>query len=102
MYLAKDEQRGRVWSAGSVLLNEAQDVDDLLFCKVTLLTYVQLGIHQDPQGLFLKAVFQLGGYQHILVHGVVPSQVQNFTLPFSKLHKGPVSPLSQPVKVPSW
>lgn len=37
--------------------------------------------------------------QHILVHGVVPSQVQDFEIPFVKFHEGPVSPFLQFIQV---
>ena len=31
---------------------------------------IQLGGHQDPQVFFCRAAFQLGGPQHVLVHGL--------------------------------
>ncbi|KAK4832039.1 hypothetical protein QYF61_020554 [Mycteria americana] len=53
-----------------------------------------------PQVLFCQAAFQLAGPQHILVPGVVPSQVQDFALFLVELHEIPVGPLLQPVEVP--
>ncbi|KAK4811173.1 hypothetical protein QYF61_019804 [Mycteria americana] len=37
---------------------------------------------------------------HILVHGVVPPQVQDFAPPLTELYEDPVSPFLQPVEVP--
>lgn len=37
-----------------------------------LLTHIQHGVHQDAEVLFCQAAFQLGGLQHVVVHGVVP------------------------------
>lgn len=47
---------------------------------------VQLGAHQAPaQVLFCQAHLQLSGPQHIVMHGVVPSQVQDCDLPLFEL-----------------
>lgn len=40
---------------------------------------VQLGVHQDSWVLFCKAVFQLGGPQHVQVPEAVPPQIQDFS-----------------------
>ncbi|KAF1440525.1 Zinc finger RNA-binding protein, partial [Pygoscelis papua] len=76
------------------------DASRLLCCKGTLLAHVQLGVRQDPRVLFCQAAFQLGGCQHILVHGVVPRWLQNFALPLVELHEIPIGPFLQPVEVP--
>lgn len=69
--------------------NEAKNDISLLSSKCTLLTYVQLLVHQDPLVLFCTAAFQLGG----LVPGVVPPHVQEFALLFDELHEVLVSPV---------
>jgi len=35
---------------------------------------VQVGIHREPQVVFCKAAFWWVSCQHVLMHGVVPSQ----------------------------
>ena len=42
--------------------------------------------------------FQTVGRQHVLVHGVVPSQVQDFALALVELSEAPVSPFLQPLE----
>ncbi|KAK4824703.1 hypothetical protein QYF61_017929 [Mycteria americana] len=37
---------------------------------------------------------------HVVVHWVIPSQLQDFPFPFVELPEVPVSPFLQPVKVP--
>lgn len=54
------------------------------FCKGTLLTHVQLCVHQDPQVLFCQAA--------VLVPGVFCPQMQEFSLPLVELHEVPISP----------
>lgn len=49
------------WPAHNILPNEAKNGISLLSSKCTLLTYVQLRVHQDPLVLFYTAAFQLGG-----------------------------------------
>lgn len=49
---------------------------------------------------FCEAAFQLGGPQHILVLGVVLSQVKDFALLCVELQEVPVRPLLQPAEVP--
>ncbi|KAK4830289.1 hypothetical protein QYF61_009492 [Mycteria americana] len=66
----------------------------------TSLAHVQPGVHHDPQVLFCQTAFQLVCPQHVLVPGVVPSQVQDFALALVELHGAPASPFLQPVKVP--
>lgn len=66
----------------------------------TLLAHVLLDIHQYPQVHFNRAAFQLDGTQHILVHGVVPSPVQEFAFLHGDLHEVPVSLFLQPTEIP--
>ena len=68
------------WPAGNTSANEAQAVVGLLCSEGTLPAYVQLGVQQVPQVLFCKAAFHLGSPQVILVHGVVPPQVQLWSI----------------------
>ena len=42
----------------------------------------------------------MDGPQHILVHGFVLPEGQDFALPLVECHEVPVSPFLQPVKVP--
>lgn len=51
-----------------------------------LLFLVEFGIHQDPQVLFSKAAFQSVSLQYVLVYGVVPPQVQDFSFLLVELH----------------
>ncbi|KAK4818982.1 LOW QUALITY PROTEIN: hypothetical protein QYF61_022649 [Mycteria americana] len=53
-----------------------------------------------PQVLSCQAAFQLSSPQNILVHGVVPPQVQDLALLLVEVHEVPVSPFLQPVEVP--
>lgn len=47
---------------------------------------VQSDVQQAPaQVLFCQAHLQLSGPQHIFMHGIVPSQVQDFDLPLFEL-----------------
>jgi len=78
------------WPTGSTPPNADHSTICLLCHKGTLLACVQFCVHQDAQGLFCKADFQLSG----------PLQGQEFALPCAELHEGPVSPFFQPVKVP--
>ncbi|KAK4827979.1 hypothetical protein QYF61_022681 [Mycteria americana] len=52
------------------------------------------------EGPFLPSCFAAGWSQHVLVHGVVPRQVQNLAFSFTEVHKVPVSSFLQPVQVP--
>lgn len=66
----------------------------------TLLPLVKLGVHQDPQGLFCKAAFQMGGPQCELVTRFALSKGQRFVLPLVELPDAPVSPFLWPAEVP--
>lgn len=52
-------------------------------------------VNQNLQGLFCKVAFQMGGPQQVLVHGIVPPQVQDFALPFVEHPKVSVRPFVQ-------
>lgn len=79
------------WPDGSVLPNAAIN---LLFRKGTLLAYVQPGVQQNHQILFCQAVFRLASFWNILVHGIVPSQMENSALHLGELHEVPIISIS--------
>ena len=83
------------WPAGSTVPNAAQGTISLLCHKGTLLAHGRLGVHQEPQVCFCSVAPQLGGTYHILVHGIVPPQGQDFALPFAELHEVPLGPFLQ-------
>ena len=86
--------------AVNTLSNESQDTMWHFCWKGTLLAHVQLGVYQDPQVLFYQPAFQLGSPQYVLVHGVVPPQVQELTFLLSAFDYVSVGPFLQSVKVP--
>ena len=86
--------------AGNTPPDADQDPIDLLCSKGTMLSHLQLGVHQDPQVLSCQAAFQLGGPQHIFLHRVVLAEVQDFALLLVEPHEVPVSSVRQPVEVP--
>jgi len=55
---------------------------------------------KTPRSFNEKLLFQLIGPQHILVHGAIPPQVQDFAFPLVGLHEAPASSFLQPVEVP--
>lgn len=55
-----------------------------------------------PKVIFCLAAFQLSGSQHVLVHGAVPSHMQDFALPLVEFHEVPASLFLQPVDVPLY
>lgn len=77
--------------AGNTLSNGAQVPINFLCGKGILSARIQLGIHQDPQVLFCQAAFQLVAPQHILAHGIFPSQLQDLALLLVKLYEVPSS-----------
>lgn len=85
--LTNAEGRGRITSLSllvTLLLMQPKMLlavwVDIFSHKGTLLAYVQLGVHQEPQVLFCQATFGLGGPQHVLMHGVVGYQVKDCAL----------------------
>ena len=99
MCLARAKQKRRMASPDLLTMFFLMQPKRPLCGEGTLLAYVQL-VHQDHQGLFCKAAFQPFGPQPILVHEVIPLQVQDFVFSFDGLHEIPVSPFLQPVEVP--
>lgn len=67
---------------------------------VLLATRVHRGLEVGVRGLTLPGCFPAGWPQCILVHGVVPSHMQDFSFPFVDVREVSASPLSQPVQVP--
>ena len=60
---------------------------------------VNLVSTRTPRSFSVKLLSSWVGPQHILVHGVVPPQVQDLALAFVELHEVPVSPFLQLVEV---
>ena len=79
---------------GNTPPNAAQETVGRLGHQGALLACFPFGV------LFCKAVFQLASPQHILVHGLVPPQVQDFSILRAELDDVPFSPSLQPVEVP--
>lgn len=79
--LPSAEQRGRIPSLDllSTLPSTAQEIIVRLHCGGTLLFYGHLGVHWNTQGL--SSSFPAGWSQLVLVHGIVPLQLQGFALP---------------------
>lgn len=67
---------------------------------VLLATRVHCGLELGVYSLTLPSCFPAGWPQCILVHGIVPYHVQDFSFPFVDICKVSASPLSQPVQVP--
>lgn len=63
------------------------------------MVHVQFGVHQHLQGLSCQADFWLCGPQHVVVHGVVPLQGQDFAVLLVELHEVPIGPFFQLEKV---
>lgn len=59
-----------------------------------------MSVYWDIQVLFCKTAFQTGVPLQVLVPGLVPPQVQDFSLALVELHEVPTDPLLQPVEVP--
>lgn len=74
------------------LHNAGQDTIHL-FSKCMSQTRFQLGAYWDLQLLLCQAAFQCHSSQHVLVHGIFPSQLQDSALLF-KLHQVRVSPFT--------
>lgn len=77
--------------AGNTPPTEAQYADCLSCHQGTHLARVQLDMTLRP-----LSAFQLGSSQQVLVHGIIPSQVQDFAIPTVELCEVPVSPPIQP------
>ena len=60
----------------------------------------QLGVHHDLLEPFLQLLSSQLAHKPVLVHGVIPLQVQDFAFAFVELHEVPVSLFLQPVEVP--
>lgn len=82
---SRAEQRGRITS-----------LDQL---AILFLTACQPVVYQDPQS-FCKAAFWVVSPLLVLLHEVIPPQVQKLTFPFVGLYETPVGPLFQTVKIP--
>lgn len=54
--------------------------------KDTLLSHGQLGVYEEPQFLLCKTTIELASPQHVLVHEIVSSQVEDFALLPVEIH----------------
>lgn len=72
------------------LANAAWHTVSLHCSKSAMLTHVELVIHQDPEFLFNKASAYDAFAQSVLMHGVVPSPVQNRMFAFVEVHEAHV------------
>ena len=86
--------------AGYAFANTAQDAVGLLCCKDTLPTHVQLVVQQDTRDLFCRAASCTVSPETVRLHGMIPSQAQDFALAFADLHEVPLSPFLQSVHIP--
>ncbi|PKU42718.1 hypothetical protein llap_6967 [Limosa lapponica baueri] len=85
--------------AGHTLPDAPQDVIGLLGHKGTLLAHGHPIVHQNSQVFLHRAALQLVSPQPVLVHGVIPLQVQDPTLALVEFHQVPLCPTLQPVQV---
>jgi len=85
--------------AGHTLLHAPQDPISLLGNQGTLLAHGHLVIPQDTQVPLHRAALQQVSPEPVLVHGVVPSQVQDLALALVEFHQVPLRPTLQPVQV---
>lgn len=79
-------------SASDASANAAQDSIWFCCCSSTLLAYIQLVVHQDPQVPLSKADPQAQRSWPALSSSVMLCQVQDFGLVFVKLHTVLASP----------
>ncbi|PKU35805.1 hypothetical protein llap_13892 [Limosa lapponica baueri] len=84
---------------GHTLPDAPQDAIGLPGHKGTLLAHGHPVVHQDSQAFFHRAALQQVSLQSLLVHGVIPPQVQHSTLAFVEFHQVPLCPSPQPVQV---
>lgn len=87
--------------ADSALPSAAQEAAGIPCCKGTLLAHAQPCVCHHAKVLFCcQAASQTLGPQLLLVHGVIPAQVQDFVLAFAELYEVPVCTFLQPANVP--
>ncbi|KAK4824943.1 hypothetical protein QYF61_021631, partial [Mycteria americana] len=86
--------------AGHASFDAAQDAVGLLGCKHTLLSHVQLFIHQYPQALLFRAALSPFIPQPVLILGVALTQVQDPALGLVEPHEVHMGPLLELVQVP--
>ncbi|XP_052556631.1 uncharacterized protein LOC128089357 isoform X2 [Tympanuchus pallidicinctus] len=85
--------------AGHALFNAPQDAIGPLGHKGTLLAHGQPVVHQDTQVPLCRAPLQQLIPQPVLVHAIIPPQMQDSTLAFVKPHLVVFCPALQPVQV---
>ena len=85
--------------AGHTPPNASQDPIGLFDSQGTLLAHGQLVIHQNSQVPLGKAALQQVSLKPVLMHGVVPPQVQDPALARVEPHQVPLCPTLQSVQV---
>lgn len=73
--------------AGQTFTNTAQDAVGLLCSRDTLLTWIQVDVHQEPKVYYQKTTFYPVSSQPVLFHSVTPPQVQELIFAFLELHE---------------
>jgi len=85
--------------AGHNPLDASQNPVSFLGNQGTLLAHGQPVVHQDTQGPFHRAALQQVCPKPVLVHGVVPPQVQDPAFALVEPHQVPLCPTLQPIQV---
>jgi len=85
--------------AGHTPPNAPQDAIGLLGSQSTLLARGHIVVHQDSQVPLRRAALQQVSPKLVLVHGVVPPQVQDPALALVEPRQVPLCPALQPVQV---
>ena len=86
LYKARVEEENPLPLPSATSFDAVQDTVGLPGCKSTLLAYVQLFIHQDPQVLFCRAALSEFFSQSVLVPEIASTQVQYLALGLAKPH----------------
>ena len=63
------------------------------------MAHVQLVSLRTPKS-FSSKLFPASMHQHVLVHGIIPAQVEDLVFPFLGLNEVPIKPFLQSVRVP--
>lgn len=77
-----------------------QNMVGQLWCKHSLLNHAQLVDDNDLLALFFRTIFQSLCPEVVLVHGVMPSQVQDLAFAYAEFHEVLVCPFLQTGGVP--
>jgi len=106
LLLVGSHQSGVEWQnhplqpAGHAAFIAAQDTAGLLVCERTLLTPVQLFIHQYPQVFLGRTALNPFIPQPVLISGITPTQMQDLALGLVEPHEIHTGPLLKLVQIP--